>query len=189
MLWAFLISCSHLSITPVISPRRQASSLSSHLATGPRLSTAQSCNFTPSLHFALPGSLITAPSVSEGHRSHFRSDFSRHPGSSPVEPGPQTLIYRHSGFSHVHEDVLRELAFCFHLLLFAERHVLGVGQALNGRTKCIPNCASPLPSFRPSVTELNRPRDLFPRCFFFFKSKHQHKFTFPTQCSNGRMKL
>lgn len=174
MLWAFLISSSHLSMTPVISPRH-ASILSSHLATGLGLNISQSCDFMllPTLLcHKVPGFSITAPSVPEGHSSYFLP-FSPLLASRLLSCGAQPLNARLqmltlSRFIRVRKDVLGELAFCFHLLLSAKRHVLGAGKALNGTTKRIPNCIPLLPSFRPSVTELNRPWDLFPRCLLFF---------------------
>lgn len=174
MLWAFLISSSHLSMTPVISPRH-ASILSSHLATGLGLNISQSCDFMllPTLLcHKVPGFSITAPSVPEGHSSYFLP-FSPLLASRLLSCGAQPLNARLqmltlSRFIRVRKDVLGELAFCFHLLLSAKRHVLGAGKALNGTTKCILNCIPLLPSFRPPVTELNRPWDLFPRCLLFF---------------------
>lgn len=152
VLWAFLISSSHLSMTPVISPRH-ASILSSHLATGLGLNISQSCDFMllPTLLcHKVPEFLITAPSVPEGHSSYFLP-FSPLLASRLLSRGAQPLNARLqmltlSRFIRVRKDVLGELAFCFHLLLSAKRHVLGAGKALNGTTKRIPNCI-PLPPF------------------------------------------
>lgn len=150
VLWAFLISSSHLSMTPVISPR-QASILSSHLATGLGLNISQSCDF-----MLLPTGLChKAPSVPEGHRSHFLPS-SPLLASRLLSCGAQPLnthlrMLTLSRFVRVREDALGELAFCFHLLLSAKRHELGAGKALNGSTKRIPNCIA-LPPFLQALT-------------------------------------